>query len=102
MSLKMSLSASDCGVDAIDDFQVRPRGGFENIGADARSAIGATVVFNGEQRLALRILADGHTVHFKRAHLDMNSGGTVDGFDHGVDGSVGGLILGDDTPRSEE
>ena len=65
--------------------RVRSRSGFENIGADARSAIGATVVFNGQQCLALRILADGHTVHFERAHLDMNSGGMVDGFDHGVE-----------------
>jgi len=28
----------------------------------------------------------------------MNSGGMVDGFDHGVDGSVGGLIMGYDAP----
>ena len=93
-----SVSAGPCGFDAIDDFQVRSRSGFENIGADARSAIGATVVFNRQQCLALRILADGHTVHFERAYLDMNSGGMVDGFDHGVDGSVGGVIMGDDTP----
>ena len=54
-------------------------------------------MFDGEQRLALRILADGHAAHFERAQLHMNSGGVVDGFDHGVDGSVGGLIMGYDT-----
>src|SRR6185436_10086548 len=94
----VSVRAGLRGFDAIDDFQVRPRGGFENIGADARSAIGATVVLNGEQCLALCILADRYTVHFERAHLDMNPGGMVDRFDDGVDGSVGGVFMGYDTP----
>jgi hypothetical protein len=93
-----SVGAGLRGFDAIDDFQVRPRGSFENIGADARSAIGATVVFNGEHCLALCILADRHTVYFEGAHLDMNPGGMVDRFDDGVDGSVGGVFMGYDTP----
>ena len=52
-----SVSAGPCGFDAIDDFQIRPRSGFENIGADARSAIGATVVFNG--RFSLGAMCGG-------------------------------------------
>ena len=69
---------------------------FENIGADARATIGPTVVFDGGQRFPLCILADRHAARFERAHVHMNSGGMVDGFDDSVDGSVGGLIVGDD------
>ena len=34
------------GFNTIDDFQVRSRGGFENIGADASAAIGPAVMFD--------------------------------------------------------
>ena len=97
-ALQRLVGAGVGGFDAIDHFQVRARGGVENIRTDARAPISTAVVFDGKQGLALCIFADGHTVHFERPHLDMNSGGVVDGFDHGVDGSVGGLIMDCDTP----
>ena len=54
-------------------------------------------MLDGEERFALCVLADGHAAHFERAHVHMNSGGMVDGFDHRIDGSIRGLIVGDDT-----
>jgi hypothetical protein len=57
----------------------------------------ATVVFHGEPRFALRVLADRDAVDFERAQLHLHSGGLVDGFHDGVDRSVGGLIADHDT-----
>ena len=55
------------------------------------------MVFDREHRFALRILANGHAAHFERAQVHVNSSGMVDRFNHGVDGSVGSLIVRDDT-----
>ena len=44
----------------------------------------------------MRVLSDGHAAHFKFPQLHLNTGCVVDGFDHSVHGSVGGLIVGDD------
>ena len=52
---------------------------------------------DGEQRFALRVLADGDAVHFELAQLDLHPGCMVDGFHHGVDGSLGDLIVDHDT-----
>jgi hypothetical protein len=53
-------------------------------------------VFDREERFALRVLSDGHAVHFEGPQLHLNTSCVVDGFDHSVDRSIGGLLLGDD------
>src|SRR5690606_28999577 len=83
-------------LDAIDHFQVRTGGRFDDVRADARTAIAAPVVLHREQRFSLRILSDRNTVNFELADLYGGSGRGIDRLDYGIDGPFGAHLLIDD------
>src|SRR5208282_1375204 len=61
--------------DPVDDFQQRLRAGLYYIGADAGTAIAATVMQYIEDGFALGVLAQGDGVDFKLLHRDRYAGG---------------------------
>src|SRR5487761_540315 len=83
-----------CQLDAIDDLEECPRARLHDVGAHARAAVAALVVYHVDHRLALRILTlrDAADLELPQHHADAGCG--FDRLECRIDRTVaGGLAL---------
>src|SRR6185437_6284089 len=75
-------------LDAVDDLEERPRARLDDVGAHARPAVGALIVLNVDDRLALRILALRDAADLELPQHDADARGGLDRLESRIDRTI--------------